>query len=307
VSRLSVLGGGSIGVAFAVQFSRAGHQVAVYEPDAERLAVIPGEVRLRLDDLAEHGLLDEAPELVAGRVRVTGDVATAVAGADLVQECAPEIPAVKRALFEEAATANPDAVLASSSSAIVPSAIAEEATWAARLIVGHPGNPPYLIPVVEVVPGPATDAATVARARELYADAGLSPVVLNREIEGFIFNRLQGAVLREAYCLLRDGIADVEAIDTVMRDGLGRRWTFMGPFETSDLNVRGGLVAHAARMGAAYERMGAERGQRDPWTPDLVERADAQRRAVLPLEDWEERVRWRDVELMRRLAADRSR
>jgi 3-hydroxyacyl-CoA dehydrogenase len=121
-----------------------------------------------------------------------------------------------------------------------------------------------------------------------------------------VFNRLQGAVLREAYCLLRDGVADVADIDAVVRLGLGRRWGVVGPFETADLNVRGGLAAHAERMGAAYHRMGAERGQDDPWTPDLVAAAVAQRRAVLPLELWEERVTWRDEQLMRLVAADRA-
>jgi L-gulonate 3-dehydrogenase len=307
VSRLAVLGGGSIGVAFAVQFARAGSDVAVYEPVTERRVVVLDEVRRRLEDLAGHGLLDEPVTDVCGRVEVLGVLAEAVDGADLVQECAPEDPAVKGELFEAVAAANEHAVLASSSSAIVPSAIAGDAAWAGRLVVGHPGNPPYLIPVIEVVPGPGTDPEVVERARAVYAAAGLSPVVLGREIEGFVFNRLQGAVLREAYSLLRDGIADVEAIDTVMRAGLGRRWTIIGPFETADLNVRGGLRAHAARMAPAYERMGAERGQHDPWTADLVELADSQRRALLPLDDWEERVRWRDVELMRRLAAERDR
>lgn len=126
--------------------------------------------------------------------------------------------------------------------------------------------------------------------------------MVRREVEGFVFNRLQGAVLREAYALVRDGVADVEDIDTVMRDGLGRRWSFMGPFETADLNTRGGIASHAEKMGPAYERMGAERGQHDPWTDDLVTEVTRQRRAVLTLSDWEERVAWRDAQLLDRLA-----
>jgi 3-hydroxyacyl-CoA dehydrogenase len=122
---------------------------------------------------------------------------------------------------------------------------------------------------------------------------------VRKELEGFIFNRLQGAVLREAYCLVRDGIASVDDIDEVMRSGLGRRWTFIGPFETSDLNTRGGLESHAEKMGPAYERMGAERGQHDPWTPDLVADVVGQRRHILPLDDWDARVRWRDEQLMK--------
>ncbi|OCG74642.1 3-hydroxyacyl-CoA dehydrogenase [Microbacterium sediminis] len=297
---LAVLGGGSIGVAFALQFALAGRAVRVYEPSPDRRTAIPGELRARLAELAAHGLLDDDLDAVAGRVVLTSAVAEAVAGAAIAQECAPERAEIKRALFAEAAAADPDAILASSSSAIVPSAITGEEPWADRLIVAHPGNPPYLIPVIELVPGPRTAAGVIDRAAAVYEAVGLRPVRLTREIEGFVFNRLQGAVLREAYCLLRDGIASVDDIDAVMREGLGRRWSFMGPFETSDLNVRGGLEAHAARMAPAYERMGAERGQHDPWTPELVAEAHRQRREILPLEEWEDRVLWRDRELMRR-------
>ena len=125
-------------------------------------------------------------------------------------------------------------------------------------------------------------------------------------VAGFVFNRLQGAVLREAYCLVRDGIADVEDIDTIVRDGLGLRWSVVGPFETADLNRRGGIAAHARIMGAAYESMGVERGQHDPWTAELVAKVEAERRALLPLDDWDDRVRWRDREIMKLLASRRG-
>jgi 3-hydroxyacyl-CoA dehydrogenase len=190
--------------------------------------------------------------------------------------------------------------LASSSSAIVPSRLAEglDAVVAERILVGHPGNPPYLVPVVEVVPSPFTAEAITRRATDVYRAAGLRPVLVRREVEGFLFNRLQGALLREAYCLVRDGVASVEDIDEVVRSGLGLRWSVIGPFETVDLNTRGGIESHAAKMGPAYERMGAERGQCDPWTPELVADVTAQRRALLDLDDWDERVRWRDRQLV---------
>jgi 3-hydroxyacyl-CoA dehydrogenase len=126
----------------------------------------------------------------------------------------------------------------------------------------------------------------------------MSVVRVRAEIEGFVFNRLQGALLREAYCLVRDGVASVDDVDRVVRDGLGRRWAVIGPFETADLNTRGGIEAHAARLGAAYARMGLDRGQHDPWTPGLVRRVTDERRQLLPLELWEERVGWRDRMLM---------
>jgi 3-hydroxyacyl-CoA dehydrogenase len=105
--------------------------------------------------------------------------------------------------------------------------------------------------------------------------------------------------LREAYCLVRDGVASVDEIDEVVRSGLGRRWSFIGPFETADLNTRGGIESHAQKMGPSYARMGEIRGQDDPWTEDLVAQVTAERRALLPLEDWDARVRWRDAQLMK--------
>lgn len=301
-ARFAIIGAGSIGVAFAVVFGRARAQVCVYDPDGERRNAVIPEVSACLADLQAFGLLNEPPESILQRIQVTDDLTVAVANADLVQECAPEKVDLKLELFTQVEAAAPDyAVLARSSSALPATQFAPPGRGRSRCLVAHPGNPPYLIPVIEIVPSPQTEDAVVKRAFDLYRQVGLSPVRVRKEIEGFIFNRLQGAVLREAYCLVRDGIADVNDIDTVMRDGLGMRWSFMGPFETVDLNTRGGIVSHASKMGPAYERMGAQRGQHDPWTPDLVTKVDQQRRTLLSLDDWKERVRWRDRMLMRLL------
>lgn len=298
---IAIVGSGAIGVAFAVLFARAGRTVAVFDIDDAALDRGRADVEVRLRLLADAGLLDEEPPVVAARIGWHTDAATAARNAEIVQECAPERADLKREVLSRfAAVAPEDAVLASSTSAIAPSVLAEGLAphVAARVVVGHPGNPPYLLPVIEVVPAPVTASGTVERAAAIYRSVGLRPVVLRREIEGFVFNRLQGALLREAYCLVRDGIVDAADVDEVVRSGLGRRWSIIGPFETSDLNVRGGIAAHAERMGESYARMGAERGQHDPWTPDLVARVAAEHRAALPLEDWDARVRWRDARLM---------
>jgi 3-hydroxyacyl-CoA dehydrogenase len=298
--RAAVIGAGSIGVAFCLVFARAGWLVALYDPDPDRRVAAMAELKACLDDLKSFALLDEAPSDVAARVQLSDSLVDAVRMADLVQECAPEQLELKRALFLDMdAATRPEAILASSSSALPVSSYTSQLSGRGRCLVAHPGNPPYLIPVIELVPAPFTHASSGDRAEELYRQAGLSPVRVGKEVEGFIFNRLQGAVLREAYCLVRDGVATVEDIDTVVRQGLGLRWSFMGPFETVDLNTRGGIGSHAQKMGPAYERMGAERGQNDPWTPLLVAKVEGQRRALLPLEAWAARVRWRDRMLMR--------
>jgi 3-hydroxyacyl-CoA dehydrogenase len=300
-ARVAVLGAGSIGVSFAILFADKGFEVAVYDPVEGALPRAEADLRGRLAQLCAGGDSTNSTE-VAGRVRFTSDLPTALARAAFVQECAPERVEVKQHILAQAAALTAAEVpLVSSSSAIVPSRLAKEMDLAVseRILVGHPGNPPYLMPVIEVVPSDLTADTIVRQTVTLYRSAGLRPVLLRREVEGFVFNRLQGALLREAYCLVRDGVASVDDIDEVVRSGLGRRWSFMGPFETADLNTRGGIESHAAKMGPAYERMGAERGQYDPWTPDLVAEVTAQRRALLDLDDWDERVRWRDRQLAR--------
>ncbi|MGF6767678.1 L-gulonate 3-dehydrogenase [Paraburkholderia sp. GAS199] len=298
--RAGIVGGGSIGVAFAVTFARAGWQVRVFDPAPERREAVLQEVRARLDELTRFGLLDETANDVVARVAVVDSIAAAAADADLVEECAPERVEIKRELFAEMdRAAPPKAVLASASSFLATSKFVDETLPGhARCLVAHPGNPPYLIPVIEIVPAPFTSNEAVQRAMSLFSEAGLKPVLVGKEVEGFIFNRLQGAVLREAYCLVRDGVASVDDIDTVMREGLGMRWSVIGPFETVDLNTRGGIASHAQKMGPSYARMGAERGQDDPWTSELVGHVEAQRRAALPLDEWDTRVAWRDRALM---------
>jgi L-gulonate 3-dehydrogenase len=302
---IAVVGAGSIGVSWAIVFARAGRRVALHDPHAARLAVAQQELATRVLELDDAGLLSEGPRAVIARVPAVDTLDDALRGAVHVQECAPEDLALKRELFATLdERAEPAASLASSSSTLTASSFAGALRGRARCLVAHPANPPHLLPVVEVVPAPFTDASIVAAVTLLLEEAGMSPVRVRREVEGFVLNRLQGALLREAYCLVRDGVASVDDVDRVVREGLGRRWAIVGPFETADLNTRGGIAAHAARLGPAYARMGAERGQDDPWTAELVERVTAERRARLPLDDWDARVAWRDRAL---LACERAR
>lgn len=304
---VAVIGAGSIGAAFALLFASAGRRVHVYDPIPQQRDALIEQVARSWRDLESFGLALSTEAAVRERIRIFDSLRAAAASAEYVQECAPEQVQMKRDIFAEldACTA-PDAVLASASSALPVSRFAQGLTGAHRCLVAHPGNPPFLLRVIELVPAAFTEAGATERARHVLSSVGLAPVLVRKEIAGFVFNRLQGAVLREAYCLVRDGVASVADIDRVVRDGLGLRWSVVGPFETVDLNTRGGIASHAAKLGPAYAAMGAERGQHDPWTPDLVKTVEEQRRAVLPLEQWQERVRWRDRALMAVLAARRE-
>ena len=297
---VAIVGAGTIGIGWAVALGRGGLEVRLHDPDAAQLERAMADVAARLGDLAGFELLDEPPAAILARVTPHAALGDALDGVVYVQECAPEQLELKRRILADIDARTPrETIIASSSSAITASAMASQLPGRERCLVVHPGNPPYLLPVVEIVPAPFTREDVVERASTLLAGAGLSPVRVRVELEGFVFNRLQGAMLREAYALVRDGVASVADIDRIVTDGLGRRYSVVGPFETSDLNVRGGIEAHARRMGAAYARMGDERGDHARWTDDLVAQVAAERRAILPLEQWDERVAWRDRALMR--------
>ena len=305
--QVAIVGAGSIGVAWAIVFAQAGRPVALYDPDRVRLDSSRSEIRARLEDLVTYGLLATPADEVLNRIRLLSDLQATLGNAVHVQECVPESLELKRSVFADLdRLAAPDAVLASSSSFLPASAFAAGLPGRARCLVVHPGNPPYLLRVAELVPAPFTSSESVERTAALMSACRMRPIQLKREIDGFVFNRLQGALLREAYCLVRDGVASVDDVDRLVRDGLGLRWSVIGPFETADLNTRGGIAAHAQRMGPAYARMGSERGQDDPWTSDLVAQVTTERREVLPLERWDKRVAWRDRALMALLRCRRG-
>ena len=301
--RAAIVGAGTIGRSMALLFAAAGHPVSLYDPDATQRANAPDLIGRSLTDLASFGLLEQKASEVLSRIRCSNSVEDAVSEAEFIHECGPEKREVKQAIFERLdSCASAEAIIASASSAMSISSFAGHLSISSRCLIAHPANPPFLLRVIELVPAPFTSDETLQKARLILEGVGLRTILVRKEIEGFVFNRLQGAVLREAYCLVRDGVVSVEEIDQLVRDGLGLRWSVVGPFETVDLNTVGGIEEHARRLGPAYARMGAERGQNDPWTSDLVEEVVAQRRAALPIVDWPARVAWRDRQIMAALA-----
>jgi 3-hydroxyacyl-CoA dehydrogenase len=296
---VALVGAGSIGLGWAVVFARAGRSVRLYDIEPDARAGAPEQISRRLDALHANALLDEPADEILARVVVVDTPDKAVADASWVQECAIESRDVKRELFRQLdRLAPPGVVLASSTSMISASRWAADVDGRERCLVVHPGNPPYLLPIAEIVPAPFTSEATISSAEKFLRGVGMLPVLVRGEPEGFVFNRLQGALLREAYCLVRDGVVSPADIDRVVTAGPGRRWAVLGPFATAHLNTRGGIRRHAAVMGPAYARMGAERGQHDPWTDDLVSTVADDLAGRFPLEQWEGQVLERDAALM---------
>jgi len=298
--KFSIIGSGSIGIGWAIVFARAGYKVKVFDVEESALRNFEIQVKSRLELLDENKLLDDSPKKINARIQTTLDLAEALAGANYVQECGPEKLELKRELFTKlAALTNPDVILASSSSALRTSEFASGIATNARCLVVHPGNPPYLISVAEVVPADFTSNESVEVCKKLLTKVGIIPIQVNNEPQGFVFNRLQGAILREAYCLVRDGVISPTDLDLIVTEGLGKRWSIVGPFATSALNVRGGIKAHVARMGKSYFEMGKERGQNDPWDQELVDRVAADIENKLPDAQWEKNTEKRDLALMK--------
>jgi 3-hydroxyacyl-CoA dehydrogenase len=269
---VGIVGAGLIGRSWAMVFARAGWDVRITDPDAETLADIPRRIREGLDDLARHGLAED-PAGAAARVLALPSLREVVAGVDLVQENGPEVVAIKKAIFAELdALAPPGCILASSTSAIVASLFTETLEGRGRCLVAHPVNPPHLVPVVELCGAPWTAPETVARARHIYESVRQVPIVVHREVEGFVLNRLQGALLTEALRLAGEGVVSPQDLDKTLKDGLGLRWSFLGPFETIELNAPGGLADYCARYSGFYRRLSADPAAPQVWDAENVER-----------------------------------
>lgn len=305
---VAIVGCGLIGRAWAISFARAGCAVALWDED-------PGVPEVALDasepilaQLEAHGLLDGGtPAGVRARMRAAATLEDALEGVAHVQESTPEDVEVKRAIFARLdALAAPDAVLASSTSGILPSAFTEGLSGRARCLVAHPINPPYLVPAVELVPAPWTDPAVLERTRALLVAAGHAPIVLARELEGFVVNRLQGALLEEAFRLVTGGHATVEEVDIAIREGLGLRWSFIGPFETIDLNAPGGVRDYIGRYEGLYARLFAEPTRHQSWSGAVAGAIEEACRARLPSGRLETRADWRDRRLMALAAHKRA-
>jgi L-gulonate 3-dehydrogenase len=307
MSRVAIIGAGFIGRAWTISFARAGHDIALWDAEAGASEKALAYVDALLPDLADNNLLGGASaESLRSRMRPVANLESALLHCDYVQENTPEDVEVKRQIFSDLDRhAPPQAILASSTSAILPSRFTEHLSGRSRCLVAHPLNPPYLIPAVEVVPSGWTSAETMDRAARFLRAAGHAPMVMKREIDGFIMNRMQGALLEEAFRLVADGYASVEDIDIGLREGLALRWCFMGPFETIDLNAPSGVRDYVERYQSIYVRLFPSMQRRVDWSGPVLDVIEKDRRIRLPADKLADRQAWRDRRLMALIAHKR--
>lgn len=265
IARAAVLGGGVIGGGWLARLIENGVEVRVFDPDPEAERKL-GDVLANAE--RAYGKLTLAPRPEKGKWSMAGSVAEAVSGAGLIVEAVPERIELKHSVYAEIETVNTDGIIASSTSGYKPSDLQADMQNPGRLIVAHPFNPVYLLPLVEIVAGAKTDEAVALRAMEFYPTLGMKPVRLRKEIDAFIADRFLEAVWREGLWLVKDGIGTTEEIDDCIRYGMGLRWAQMGLFETYR------LAGGEAGMRHFIEQFGP--ALKWPWTklmdvPDLTD------------------------------------
>jgi L-gulonate 3-dehydrogenase len=306
MSRIAVVGCGVVGSSWSLVFARAGFEVAVYDQSPAAVQDTLKFVRSALTDLAAQGLYSDDIDAACARLSAADTLEAALAGVDYVQESAPERVEIKRALYAQLdAIAAPGTILASSTSGLPASSFTEHVQNRSRCLVVHPINPPHLVPLVELVPAPWTDPAVVDRAARIMDEVGQSPIRLAREINGFVVNRLQSALLGEAFRLVEDGLCSAADVDRAVSDGLGLRWFFMGPFETIDLNAQNGVAEYCKNLGPMYYGLAQEQADPRAWSAELVKAVEDQRRLTTAAAALPARRSWRDRCLAAFVAAKR--
>ncbi len=294
MKNVGVIGGGLIGASWAAIFSKSGFNVFVYDPYPDVFDTYESRVTSFLEELKT---IDETINVEESLNRINANVTIEdlCSNVEYIQESAPEILSVKQELFAKLDNLAPEEVVIGSSSSAMPiSSITQNLKGQHRCIITHPANPPHLIPCVEICPGENTSNRTIEKTKEIFTASGASIVNVKKEIDGFILNRLQGALLNEAMRLYSDGYASSDEIDATIRDGLGLRWAFMGPFETIDLNAPGGIKDYISRYGPIFVEMAKNQTKIPDWSEEAGKKLELERRKLLGHEELEDRAKKRN-------------
>jgi L-gulonate 3-dehydrogenase len=299
MKKVTVFGSGIVGRCWASLFARGGLKVWLY--DIKNITEAVQDVRKnKLPLLESFNMLNgkkahQLEKLIFG----TSSLEEALSETDYIQECVPEDIEIKKkvhSIISSNLSLTSNAIIGSSSSNLSSSLFACPKQVSKTLIV-HPINPPFAIPLVELVPSEKTLPDVVLKTKRLMELIGLSPVILKKEIDGFAVNRLQYALLAEAYRLVEDKILTPEDVDTVVKKGLGLRWSFMGPFETIDLNANG-IKDYCKKFSSSIERVVSTQDNNRKWKENVFVTMEKSMRSKVPLSELKQRIKWRDFRLM---------
>ena len=294
---VAVVGAGVIGRSWAHVFSRAGCQTRIYDYDTAKAKAAFEWLKHDLAcDQSDGLIMTEEVEARLARISVHADLEETLAGAEYVQESGPESMEIKQSIFARMDDIAPsEAILASSTSGLDIEEIAGKLNGAARCFTAHPFNPPHILPAVEVMPTQTTNSILFEKVIEFLKSVGQKPVKMNFFIPGYIANRLQSALLREAIHIVESGAADVETVDTVISDALALRWVLFGNFGTNNTNADGGIREYYSLYGESYrEEMETLDSTPVSFDDEMIERIGRQvdrKEGTAPISDI---CRWRD-------------
>lgn len=278
-------------------FAGVGYNVYIYDIEPNQIENALADIKQQLHTLESkkllRGTLNASQQYAV--IHGTTNLSEAVKDAILVQECVPENLELKRKVWKGVDDiASPSTILSTSTSTFLPSLISQHLKNKNNFVVSHPVNPPYYVPLTEIVPAPWTDVAVAKKTRAIMEEIGQTPVSLTKEVAGFAVNRLQYALLNETWNLVTDGVLDVKDIDKVMSDGLGMRYAFLGPLETTHLNADG-FRNYCERYANTIYSTSRDFKPLEKWEGPKVAEIAKQLENLVPLDKLQDRRNWRDL------------
>ncbi|XP_071956286.1 lambda-crystallin-like [Antedon mediterranea] len=298
--KIAIVGSGLIGRSWAMLFAGAGYNVVLYDIKDEQVTSALSDIKIQLEAVKKSGMLrgtlsvNEQFNLISG----SNDLEKTITGAKHIQECVPENLDLKKSVFKNLDKyADESAVISSSTSCLAPSLFTEELPKREQCIVCHPVNPPYYVPLMEVIPSRWTQKNVVERTKELMTEIGQVPVLIKKELPGFALNRIQYAIIGECWRLVQDGVMSAEDVDKVMTAGLGPRYAFLGPFEVMHLNAEG-MQNYIDRYASSMKSVSADFGPVPTFDGAALNEIVKDMNSQIPLDKLEERHQWRDARLL---------
>jgi len=304
---IGICGAGLIGASWAVGFANHGYTVLVYDANPEIVSNFFKVVDQLADDLEIFKKVDL--KKLKSSIKICDNLEQICKDSLLIQESIVEdLDEKQKIFFEFEKYASVDTILASSSSYLLPSKISEKLKNKQRCIVAHPALPPHVVPFVEICPSSETSLEVIEKAKDIYKTAHYVPIVLKKEIEGFVLNRLQGALLNEAVRLHEEGYASIDDIDISLKHALGIRWAFLGPFEIMDLNAPGGIGDSFTRYRKGIKKLAQQQNSVPEYTDEYIKKLESEQRERLKLTDREERTKKRNklIALVRKLKLEQG-